>query len=385
MRTPLPATASVVIIGGGIMGTATAYWLAAAGVEDVVVIERDELGAGSTSRAAGGLRSQFSDAVNIQLGARSLEVFRSFESLFAQDIDFVASGYLFLLDNDADAAAFEANVALQRSLGQNSRMITPAEAHELSPVISTEGLVAGVFNPDDAHCTPEGTVAGFARAARARGVSIVQHTEVTNIVVADGRITGVETTAGPVATDTVVCAAGAWSQAIGRMAGVDLPVTPLRRHIVVSEPVDFDARRLPFTIDFSTSYYFHSEGDGLLFGAPEEHDVREFDTHFDPRWPEHLSQLISRRTPALENVCIRRGWAGLYECTPDHNALIGRSPEVPGFLYACGFSGHGFLQGPAVGEVMRDLFLGVEPFVDVSGMSTERFDTDELRVELNIV
>ena len=214
-----PTHASVVIVGGGIMGTATAHYLAEAGVEDVVLVERDELGSGSTSKAAGGLRSQFSDEVNIALGARSLETFRRFRSDFDQDIDLVTSGYLFLLDDEEDAARFERNVALQQSLGQSSRMVTVAEAAELSPVISTAGLVGGAFNPDDAHCTPEAAVAGFARAARRRGVTVLRHTAVTDIVVEDGAVTGVETSRGPIATSTVVCAAGAWSQALGAMAG----------------------------------------------------------------------------------------------------------------------------------------------------------------------
>ncbi|MYM19510.1 FAD-dependent oxidoreductase [Brevibacterium sp. 5221] len=380
-----PPTASVVIIGGGIMGTAAAYELAKAGVEDVVVVERSDLGSGSTCKAAGGLRSQFSDEVNIALGARSLETFRRFREDFDQDLDLVTSGYLFLIDNDADAAAFEANVALQRSLGQNSRMLTVAEAHDLSPVISTDGLVAAAFNPDDAHCTPEAAVAGFARAARRLGVTFLTHTEVTGIDVAGGTIAGVQTSAGPIAAPTVVCAAGAWSKAVGQMAGVDLPVTPLRRQIMVTEPVAFDARRLPFTIDFTTSFYFHSEGDGLLLGAPEQEDLYDFDLHTDPRWLDRLCDLIALRAPGLEDVSVRKGWAGLYELTPDHNALIGRAADVPGFIYACGFSGHGFLQGPAVGEVVRDLYLDRTPFVDIGGMGVERFAADALRTELNFV
>ncbi|MCQ9368781.1 FAD-binding oxidoreductase [Brevibacterium sp. 50QC2O2] len=383
---PAPANATVVIVGGGIMGVASAYELARAGVTDIVVIERNELGSGSTCRAAGGLRSQFSDAVNIALGARSLETFRRFKDLFDQDIDFVGSGYLFLLDGAEDAAAFEDNVAVQRGMGQNSRMLTVAQAAELCPVISTTGLVGAAFNPDDAHCTPESAVAGYARAARRLGVTILTGTSVTGITVESGAVTGVDTSAGPIATGTVVCAAGAWSQQVGALAGVDLPVTPLRRQIVVSEPISaFDARRLPFTIDFSTSFYFHSEGSGLLFGAPEAGDVNAFDTRRDPAWLDHLGELMERRAPALTDVGLGRGWAGLYECTPDHNALIGVAEEVAGFIYACGFSGHGFLQGPAVGEVVRDLYLGTTPFVDVSGMSVQRFATQSTRTELNFV
>ena len=385
MTVPLPPSASIVIIGGGIMGVAAAYYLAEAGVEDIVVIERDQLGSGSTCKAAGGLRTQFSDETNIMLGARSLETFRRFKTDFDTDLDLVTSGYLFLLDNDADAAAFERNVELQRSLGQSSRMLTVSEAHELSPVISTSGLVAAAFNPEDAHCTPEAAVSGFACAARKRGVTFVQNCEVTDIVTTGDEIHGVTTSKGEIATSHVVCAAGAWSQRIGEMAGVDLPVTPLRRHVAVTEPVDFDATKLPFTIDFTTSFYFHSECRGLLMGAPEVEDVRDFNLHTDPAWLDRLAELIEHRAPDLGDVGIGKGWAGLYECTPDHNALIGTATHLPGFIYATGFSGHGFLQGPAVGEVVRDLYLGRAPFVDVSGLSVERFDREELRVEMNVV
>ncbi|MFB9777899.1 NAD(P)/FAD-dependent oxidoreductase [Brevibacterium otitidis] len=385
MTVPLPPSASIVIIGGGIMGVAAAYYLAEAGVEDIVVIERDQLGSGSTCKAAGGLRTQFSDETNIMLGARSLETFRRFKTDFNTDLDLVTSGYLFLIDDEADAAAFERNVELQRSLGQNSRMLTVAEAQELSPVIDPSGLVAAAFNPDDAHCTPEAAVAGFASAARKLGVTFVQRCAVTDIVTSGDEIQGVTTTKGDIAAPRVVCAAGAWSQAVGEMAGVQLPVTPLRRHVAVTEPVGFDATKLPFTIDFSTSFYFHSEGKGLLMGAPEAEDVRDFNLHTDPGWLNRLAELIEHRAPALGDVGIGKGWAGLYECTPDHNAIIGTAAQLPGFVYATGFSGHGFLQGPAVGEVVRDLCLGREPFVDVSGLSVERFDREELRVEMNVV
>ncbi len=388
----VPTSASVVIIGGGIMGTATAYELAKAGVEDIVLIERGELAGGSTSRAAGGLRCQFSDEANIMLGARSLEIFRRFEEQMGQNIDMVQSGYLFLLDNEADAEKMAANVELQASLGQSSRMISPAECGELNPVIRTDDLVAGAFNPFDAHCTPEAAVAGYAKNARRLGVTILRGVEVTRVI-AEGdeaepgsrRITGVETSAGPIAADTVVCAAGAWSKKIGADVGIDLPVEPLRRHIVVSEPVNFDPRRLPFTIDFSTSYYFHSEGAGLLLGAPEVEDTWGFSTQQDPAWLEVLAELMERRTPMLDDVQLRRGWAGLYEITPDHNALIGKSSQVDGFLYATGFSGHGFLQGPAVGEIMADLYLDRTPLIDISGLSLDRFASGEVRKEMNVV
>lgn len=383
----LPESTEVVIIGGGIMGTATAHHLAKSGV-GTVLLERDSLGSGSTSRAAGGVRTQFSDETNIRLGMRSMETFADFRTLFDTDIDLVRTGYLFLLDSEADAAVFERNVALQNACGTPSRMLTVAEACALSPAVDSTGLVAGAFNPLDGHCTPEAAVAGFARAARAHGARILTRTEVLGIDVTSSlprRITGVHTTRGPVACSAVVCAAGAWSARIGAMVGVDLPVTPLRRQIMVSGPVGFDAAHWPFTIDFSTAYYFHPEGAGLLFGCPEATPLEDFDQHSDTAWLETLGAHIARRTPRLAEVGVHKGWAGLYENTPDHNALIGVSSEVAGFSYACGFSGHGFLQGPAVGEVMADLYLGREPVVDVSGLSAERFATDHHREELNIV
>lgn len=393
----LPARADAVIIGGGIMGAATAHYLAEAGMTDVVLLERDELGSGSTCKAAGGLRCQFSDEANIQLGARSLETFRRFPELFDQEIDLQTTGYLFLISTPDDVERFEASVALQRELGQATQMITVDEAERLCPVMSTDGLVAAAFNPDDGHCTPEAAVAGFAKSARRRGVRMAQRCGADEILVEDApagsrsaggagrRVVGVRVGDRIIETSTVVCAAGVWSKEIAATAGIDLPVTPLRRQIMVSQPVGFDVSSLPFTIDFSTSYYFHPEGSGLLFGAPEETDHRDFDTRADPNWLAHLAGFIEHRTPALADVEICRGWAGLYEDTPDHNALIGSATSVDGFHYACGFSGHGFLQGPAVGEVMRDIVLDRPPTIDVSGLSADRFAGASVRAEHAIV
>lgn len=387
-RTELPARTDVVVIGGGIVGLASAYELARAG-RSVLLVERSDLGCGSTSKAAGGLRSQFSDEANIRLGARSLETFAWLQDERGHDLDLLRTGYLFLLSEQADVERFDEDVALQNSLGLRTTMLTVDEAKALSPVISTEGLIGAVFNPDDAHCTPEAAVAAFAHEARRAGARIATKAEVTGVDVRDGRVGAVTVSRGGeqqrVETDHVVCAAGVWSGAIGAMVGVELPIRPLKRHVAVTEPLDVDARAMPFTIDFSTSFYFHSEGDGLLMGAPEKEDTWEFDLHTDPTWLEHLSDLIETRAPELDDVAVRAGWAGLYEVTPDHNALIGSSDAVIGFHYACGFSGHGFLQGPAVGEVVRDLVLDREPFVDVNGLSVERFVSGDLRTELTIV
>jgi len=366
----LPADASVVVIGGGVIGLSAAYHLAASGVGDVVLVEKAGFGSGSTCKAAGGVRAQFSDAVNIELGLRSLRTFETFGEEFGQEIDLHQVGYLFLLDDPGDVARFERDVALQNELGVPSRMIDVAEAERLSPLVDTEGLLAAAYSPTDGHCTPESVVLGYAGAARRAGATLCRGTTVEGIEHDGATISAVRTDRGTIRTDTVVCAAGPWSADVGAMAGVTLPVVPERREIVVTEPVPGLDPRTPFTIDFATTFYFHAEGQGLLMGMSD---------------PDLLPDAVARRTPALSDIGVASGWSGLYENTPDHNALIGEADGVDRFLYATGFSGHGFLMGPAVGEVVRDLFLGRPPVVDVSGLDVRRFGDSGARPELNIV
>lgn len=382
---PLPAQADVVIIGGGVMGLSTAYHLARAGVERIVLLEKGALGEGSTARAAGGVRAVFSDEINIALGLHSLDTFERFEQEFAQPIDLHQVGYLFLLDNDEHVQTFSRNAELQQSLGVDSRIISVSEAQRLSPLIDTDGLQAALWSPRAGHCTPESVVQGYARAARAAGVTILTGTPATGISTVGGDITGLETARGTIATCSVVCAAGAWAKQVGDWAGVPLPVEPLRRQVVITEPVPDLDPATPFTIDFSSSLYFHHEGPGLLVGMSESEDSWSFDTSRDGGWLPSLAEAMVHRMPSVSDVGIQSGWAGLYEMTPDHNALIGRSVEVPGFFYACGFSGHGFLMGPAVGEVMRDLYLDRTPFIDVSALGLARFEHADARPELNII
>lgn len=380
-----PTRADVVVIGGGVIGLSTAYHLARSGAGQVVLLERDELGSGSTCKSAGGVRAQFSDRVNIELAMRSLEVFRSFPDLFDQEIDLDQVGYLFLLDQEEDVASFERNVELQRSMGLSSRLVDVEEIAALSPLVSTTGLVAGVWSPEGGHCTPESVVQGYARAARAEGVRIIRRCEVSDIEREADAITSVVTTQGQVRTDTVVCCAGAWSRPIARMAGVDLPVDPVRREILVTEPVPDLPAEIPFTIDFSTSMYFHREGPGLLAGMSNPHEETGYRLERSEAWLGMLAEAVERRVPVLTEVGVAAGWAGLYEVTPDHNAVIGEAEGVSRFLYATGFSGHGFLQGPAVGEVVAALHRGQEPPVDVSALDVRRFRDNTPRPELNIV
>ncbi len=391
---PMPARAEVVVVGGGVMGASIAFHLAEAGVPDVLLLERDALASGSTSKAAGGVRAQFSDALNVILGARSLEAFEQFAERPGNEIDLHQVGYLFLLTTPEDVVTYQASVALQNSLGVPSRMLTPAEAAELNPIVSMDGVLAAAFHARDGYCSPESVVQGYASGARAHGATVVTGVEVTGIDVAPradgGTITGVQTSAGRVTTSAVINCAGPWAGLVAAMAGVDLPVTPLRRQIVVTEPLPATLRALvpptmPMTIDASSTFYLHPEGRGMLIGMSYAAEEPGFRMGMSDDWLPDLTEAMERRAPALLDVGMAHGWSGLYEDSPDHNALIGETSGLSRFLYVTGFSGHGFLQGPAVGEVVRDLYLGREPFVDISPLSADRFTAGGARPEHNIV
>ena len=381
--------ASAVIVGGGVIGASIAFHLGEAGVEDVLLLERGELGGGSTSKGAGGVRAMFSDELNVRIALRSLEAWAAFGERPGWEIDLHQVGYLFLLSSEDDVTHFKRSVGLQNRLGVPSRMVSADEAHELSPLAGLDGVLAGAFCPLAGHATPEGAVQGYASAARAHGVRIETRRTVTGL-----QPGAVVTDTGSIQTDCVVCAAGPWSREIGAMAGVELAVRPEKRRIGYTGPLaelaggpGGEAPQVPMTIDFATGFYFHREGPGLLFGTNDVCDTQD-------EWLERAVPVLRRRAPILLDAPIAGGWAGDYEMTPDHNALIGEhaarastfdpgeAAASPGrFLYATGFSGHGFQQAPAVGEIVRDLYLGTEPFADVAPLAADR----RARRERNVV
>ena len=374
----------MVVVGGGVIGTSAAFHLAEAGV-DVALIERAQLGSGSTSKAAGGVRTQFSDRLNIELAKRSMAAFRDFGRRPGWEIELKQVGYLFVLTTESDVAEFEESVALQNECGLDSRILSVAEARRLCPLLVGDDMLAAAFSPGDGHATPEGVVQGYAFAARSLGAHVRTGCEVIAIEMSGGEITEVVTDQGRIRTGVVICAAGPWSRSCGTMVGVELPVTPLRRQILFTEAIDGLPPDLPMTIDFSSSFYFHREGPGLLIGMSDPNEQPGFSVETTDEWIPGLMDVVRRRAPRIADVGIRGGWAGLYEMTPDHNAIIGEAGGVSRFLYATGFSGHGFLQGPAVGEILRDMVLRRPTFVDVSPLSVDRFDAAALRPEYNIV
>ena len=361
------------------MGASIAFHLAEAGVEGVLLLERDALASGSTSRAAGGVRATFSDELNVRVALRSLDALAAFGERPGWEIDLRRDGYLFLLSREEDLCDFERGADLQRALGARTEIVDVERARRLSPLAGVEGVLAGAFDPLAGIVSPEAVVQGYAAGARSHGARILTGCPATRIAATRGRVSAVETPRGEVRTGAVVIAAGVWSRALAEPLGLPLPVEPLRRRVSYTAPLDGLPEEVPLTIDFESGFYFHREGRGLLFGSAHPPGDSQID------WLEHAAPVIERRCPALAQAGIAGGWTGLYEMTPDHNALIGEADAPARLLYATGFSGHGFQMGPAVGEIVRDLYLRRVPFVDVAPLSAARFGRGAERPERNVV
>lgn len=383
------ATSDVVIIGGGCMGASVAYHLARRGITDVVLLEREPLLAtASTGRNAGGVRHQFSQEANVRLSIESIGLFERFEEAVGVPIDFHQDGYLFLLSTERSVGQFRQSVGLQRRLGVEVEWLDARQAAALVPGLDVRGVLGATFCARDGIADPNGVTLGFAGAARQAGAEICRETEALAIEVHGGRIAAVRTNRGRIATPRVVNAAGAWAGEVARMAGLDVPVRPLRRHIFIAQPPGPDGwvrqgaaggieRVAPETrimiIDFDTSFYCHREGANLLFGMGDPHEVHGFDTTV--RWdllPEVVDVAV-RRLPALADAAVSHAWAGLYEMTPDAMPIVGPASALDGFFVIAGFSGHGFQHSPAAGRVLADVIAGQDPRFDLAPFALDRF------------
>lgn len=358
----------VVVIGGGCVGASTAYHLAAAGCTDVLLLEANTLASGSTSKAAGGIRMQHGDVLNTRLALRSLGEFARFEQLTGTDIGFRQVGYLFLIDTPEHLTLFETSAQMQRDLAVPVEVLTPEQALAKVPQLNLDGLLGATYCPWDGVATPESVVHGYAAAARGLGVRIRQGEAVSRVSVSGGRVTGIELGGEHISAGAVVCAAGIASRAVAATAGVDLPVQALRRRIFYTSESGGIPDGIPLTVDFSTSFYFHREGPGLVFAG------RQFE-------PEQLMLPAMRRLPVLGDLPITTSWYGDYEMSPDENGMVGTTDRPAGFYYATGFSGHGFMLSPAVGEHLAELITGRSPTIDLTALSAARFAHSDHRRE----
>jgi sarcosine oxidase subunit beta len=372
------------------MGASVAYHLAKRGVSDVVLVERESmLGTGSTGRNAGGVRHQFSTAENIQLSTESIATIERFKDEVGAEIDFHQDGYLFLLSSEKAVETFRASVALQRSLGVTVDWLNADDARRLAPGLEADGVVGATFCAKDGIADPNGVTMGFAKAAQAAGATIERETDVVGLRTGGGRVTAVETSKGLIHTPVVVNAAGPWARALGSMAGVDVPIDPYRRHIFITQPPAGGGWRVPSTrimvIDFDTTFYFHREGAGVLFGMGDPDETPTFDQTVQWDFLERVTPVATRRLPALADAPIAKAWAGLYEMTPDANPIIGPAPGLEGFFTIAGFSGHGFQHSPAAGRILAEVITGTDPRFDLTPFALERFSERGRRGEKHVV
>jgi sarcosine oxidase subunit beta len=382
----IPKTAAAIVIGGGVMGASTAYHLATRGIKKIVLLEKEEFfGQGATGRCAGGVRYQFATEVNIRLSLVSLPMLERIPEELGQEVDYRKCGYLFLLNNEKDIQTFRNNVALQNRLGVQTEWQTGDEIRKRLPLMRLEDIQAGTFNAEDGLCDPNGVVMAYINAATRLGVHCVNSIEVTGLKVEGGKIHGVATNQGEISAPIVVNAAGPWAGLIGEMAGVNIPITPVRRQMLTTTALPEIPADFPFVIDFDQSLYFHREGDGLLTGMSNQDEKPGFDQNVDLDFEIVNLEAASKRLPLLEKAGVVSHWAGLYEVTPDAHPIFGKTP-VEGFYLVAGFSGHGFMHGPVAGKIMSEIILdGAPKTVDVSRLDLARFDEGRERLEYNVV
>ena len=378
-------TADVVIAGGGIAGCALAYQLAKRKV-DVVLLERETLGSQSTGKCAGGVRQQFSMESNVRLQRLSVQMLREFEQETGHPADFRQIGYLFVLTQPQQVEDFRHNMEMWHRVGvTEARWVDAAEAAQMVPVLNVEDVLGCTFCPSDGIASPADVTSGYAAAARRLGARLKEGVEVTGIDVSAGRVQGVRTSGGDIATRLVFNCAGAWSASIGRMAGLEIPVLPYRRHIAVTGTFPAIPRTTPMTVDFQTSLYFHPEGDGVLFGMTDRSEEPGFGTEVNWNFLEKMVEQASRRAPVLAGAGVKTAWAGLYESTPDHQAILGPVAELEGFWCAAGFSGHGFMQAPAAALLVTQLLMDHQSDIDISSFAFSRFARGSLVKERNVI
>ncbi len=369
----METTADIVIIGGGIIGVSIAYYLGKMGAKNVLLFEKDLVGMGSTGLCAGGIRRQWSTEVNMQFATKAFEIFQNFEEEFGASPEFHQIGYLFLARDEEELESFKKNIELQNRFGVPSQVLTREEVKKEWPFLTVDDISGGAFCETDGYAGPNEVTQAIAKGARRYGIKILEKAEVNSIEVVRGRIVSVSTREGRVETHTVVNAAGPYAANVGKLAGVEIPVNPIRRQLFVTDPFHKIPPSVPLTIDQKQNFYFRREMETVLLSGPQD-EKPSFNLATDFRAMVETAEKATHRVPVFEETNIARGWAGLYEISPDNHAILGRTPEVEGLILAVGFSGHGFQHGPAAGMAIAELILnGRSESIDIDSLGLTRF------------
>jgi sarcosine oxidase subunit beta len=383
-------SADVIIIGGGIVGSSIAYHLTEAGIRNVVVLEREtHQGKGSTGKSMGGVRAQFSTPISIQMSLYSIPFFDTFDEVMGHPSGYRPQGYLFVATDPRHMAYLRENYQRQVEAGLKTvHLLCPDDIRRIAPEIRSDDVIGGSFCSTDGFVDPHSVMTGFMQKAMERGVQLLRETEVTGIPVDAQGVCGVETSQGPIAGRVVVNAAGAWAGQVARQAGIDLPVEPLRRMLVPTEPFEKVSHESPMVVDMSTGFHYRPEGRGLLLAWNDPEETPGFKTNFDRAFIEKVLTRGVNRLPVLEEAEVnpKRAWAGLYEMTPDHFPVIGPVKSLPGLFLANGFSGHGVMHSPATGRILADLITqGRSDMVDTEALGIERFAEGRLLHETAVL
>jgi sarcosine oxidase subunit beta len=371
--------AQVAIIGGGVIGASIAYHLAREGVDDILIVDRAHgPGAGSTGRATGGYRAQFATAVNVQLSLLSREKLLRFEDDTGVDPGYYEVGYLWLASKESEMAALRGAHRVQRDQGLDEvREIDVKAIAEINPLVSHDGLIGGSFCPTDGYIRPLEILRGYLESSERLGVRFLWDAECTGLEVSGAKVMRVRTTRGEIDVERVVNAGGPWAARIAAMAGVELPVAPLRRQAAFTVPTSIIPADMPMTIFMSDGFHIRAREDRALLSWPNADSEGEpAELVADDPWIDEAAAMMRHRLPALRGIAIDRPlcYAGLYETSPDHHAIIGVSPHCQNMFFANGSSGHGVMHAPAIGSIVADMILERKPQIDVSMLRPSRFD-----------
>jgi sarcosine oxidase subunit beta len=376
--------ADVVIVGGGIMGLATAYYLAKRGRSDVVVLDREYLCGGASGRNGGGVRAQFATETNIRLMQQSIELCKEFANEMGINVWFRQGGYLFLVKSQPALERLEKVVAIQNACGLRTRILEPKEIPPLVPELSLAGIVAASFNPDDGVVFPWPFLWGYARAAEKMGVEVHTFTDVLGIDAPGGRVARVRTTRGAIETRVVVNAAGAWTPEVARMVGLELPNHPHRHEIMSTEPLKPFLG--PLVADLENGLYFSQSLRGeIVGGIGDAKGPDELDQRSSFRFLVRYARALTERMPVLARIKALRQWAGCYDITPDGNPIFGPVRAVEGFYLMAGFMGHGFMMAPVVSRILANHLVDGSGTDIMTRWSLERFDRGDLVPETMII